>query len=56
MAYYNICPDCGANLDPGERCTCRQEHERRIKIMRKQDQRMQRVIKQEKNGQLRMVI
>ena len=20
--YYRTCPDCGANLDPGERCTC----------------------------------
>ena len=22
MAYYNTCPHCGANLDPGERCDC----------------------------------
>ena len=22
MAYYNTCPDCGANLDPGEKCEC----------------------------------
>lgn len=22
MAYYNKCPECGANLDPGERCDC----------------------------------
>ena len=21
MAYYHTCPDCGANLDPGEKCT-----------------------------------
>ncbi len=20
--YYDTCPDCGANLDPGERCDC----------------------------------
>ncbi len=20
--YYNVCPFCGANLDPGERCDC----------------------------------
>lgn len=20
--YYKKCPDCGANLDPGERCDC----------------------------------
>lgn len=22
MSYYKICPDCGAALDPGEKCTC----------------------------------
>lgn len=23
MSYYKICPHCGANLDPGEVCDCR---------------------------------
>lgn len=23
MSYYHTCPDCGANLDPGERCSCK---------------------------------
>ena len=23
MSYYNTCPECGSNLDPGERCTCK---------------------------------
>ena len=22
MAYYNTCPNCGSNLDPGEQCDC----------------------------------
>ena len=22
--YYNVCPICGANLDPGEKCNCEQ--------------------------------
>ena len=22
MAYYNVCPHCGCNLDPGEKCDC----------------------------------
>lgn len=22
MSYYRTCPDCGAALDPGEKCTC----------------------------------
>lgn len=25
MAYYHTCPDCGANLDPGEKCDCEKE-------------------------------
>lgn len=27
MPYYNTCPDCGNNLDPGEICDCRYERE-----------------------------
>lgn len=23
--YYHTCPNCGANLDPGERCDCEKE-------------------------------
>ncbi|MDO4301820.1 MAG: hypothetical protein Q4D26_10565 [Clostridia bacterium] len=22
MSYYNTCPCCGSNLDPGEKCDC----------------------------------
>lgn len=25
MPYYWTCPYCGANLDPGERCDCKNE-------------------------------
>lgn len=28
MAYYNVCPHCGCNLDPGEKCDCRKEDEK----------------------------
>lgn len=21
--YYTVCPECGAHLDPGEKCDCR---------------------------------
>lgn len=27
MAYYRVCSRCGGNLDPGERCTCREKSE-----------------------------
>lgn len=29
---FNVCPDCGANLDPSERCTCQDEKERKRNI------------------------
>ena len=25
MAYFNTCPECGANLDPGETCNCKRK-------------------------------
>jgi len=25
MAYYIPCPACGANLDPGEECDCKEK-------------------------------
>lgn len=27
MSYYRICPNCGANLDPGEHCDCQDKKE-----------------------------
>jgi hypothetical protein len=31
MSYCRPCPDCGANLDPGEKCTCRKVSEQLAK-------------------------
>lgn len=28
MAYYDTCPNCGSNLDPGENCECTQYQQR----------------------------
>ena len=25
MSYFNVCPHCGAFLDPGEHCDCDEE-------------------------------
>lgn len=30
MAYFAVCPDCGANLDPGEHCDCEKENKAKI--------------------------
>ena len=37
MAYYETCPFCGANLDPGETCDCRREDGREEKEEKKDD-------------------
>lgn len=29
MPFYKVCPACGANLDPGERCNCIQTAEQK---------------------------
>lgn len=29
---YKVCPYCGANLDPGEKCTCQEEAEEARRI------------------------
>ena len=28
--YYTVCPNCGANLDPGEKCDCVKPWERSL--------------------------
>ena len=34
MAMYNyICDNCGAYLDPGERCTCHSTHEKNLQMV-----------------------
>lgn len=35
MAYYNVCPDCGCNLDPGEKCDCKKEGEQQREFFSK---------------------
>lgn len=36
MAFYNVCPYCGANLDPGERCDCKEQQNERPKTAEKE--------------------
>lgn len=30
MSYYRTCPDCGAHLDPGEICDCKDTEGARV--------------------------
>lgn len=32
MSYFSICPDCKANLDPGEHCDCGEKRTEESKI------------------------
>ena len=35
VSYFRECPDCHCNLDPGERCSCREEAEARDRELEK---------------------
>ena len=62
MAFYRICPDCGAYLDPGEQCSC---HEERLIEMERKEKGvfevtiqgdLEKMMKEEKSGQLRLAV
>lgn len=33
MSYYDTCPECGATLDPGEKCDCKEKTPRTAATM-----------------------
>ena len=37
MAYYVTCPNCGANLDHGERCDCLEELKKSVRSEKTKD-------------------
>lgn len=43
--YYTSCPYCNANLDPGERCDCRERAERSKMVFAKR-------IRTQRDGQM----
>ena len=36
MSVYHICPNCGAYLDPGERCDCQDKKEDAAPVLQHQ--------------------
>ena len=34
MAFYNVCPKCGAHLDPNEKCDCENVSEKEVLCMK----------------------
>lgn len=51
MAYYRICPYCGCNLDPDEKCDCREREEE----SKKQKEEMKQLLQTEHSGQMAMI-
>lgn len=47
MAFYDTCPICGANLDPGERCDCQEKKEQ-------ETQKRQSMFRMGRNGQMQL--
>ena len=37
MSYYNVCTRCGAHLDPGEKCDCREESAHKTLFQRQRE-------------------
>lgn len=46
--YYRECDNCGANLDPGEKCDCRE-------IERAKQIEYEKSVEQEDSGQFRLI-
>ena len=49
MGYYRTCPWCGSNLDPAERCECRQEKKQK-------DNRFMALLGCDESGQIVMKV
>ena len=49
--YYNECPFCGCNLDPGERCKCRDEKEIKMRKQLSANMRMNELLEVEEWNQ-----
>ena len=54
MAFYKICPDCGAYLDPGEQCSCHEEHLIEMERKEKATAFVEKMVKEERNGHVLM--
>lgn len=56
MAFFRTCPNCGANLDPGEVCDCKIIRRMEEKQAKEKAEAIRKLCIMEKNGQLCMAI
>lgn len=47
--YYDVCPFCESNLDPGEKCECRNKAV-------KEKKRLMSMFESDRDGQIRMKV
>ncbi len=50
MQYWT-CPYCGNNLDPGEKCDCREREEE----LKKQEEEIGQLLQTERSGQMALI-
>ena len=56
MAFYRICPDCGAYLDPGEQCCCHEDCLIEMECKDNATAFVEKLMIDENNGQLRLAV
>ncbi len=54
--YGKICPECGAYLDPGERCDCFEEYEKKQQAINEKSEEIRKYLNVEENGQYRLAV
>jgi len=50
MPYFYPCPDCGANLDPGEKCDCKKTNTTMAIFYDMKNYQLNQKIKEEKTN------
>lgn len=54
--FYRKCQYCGAYLDPGEHCNCQEEEPVVQKKEKTETWPLEKMVREEKNGQLRLAV
>ena len=54
--FYRRCPNCGAYLDPGEQCSCHEEYMMEQEEREKETAFIEKIVREERNGQLRLAV
>lgn len=56
MSYFRICPECGARLDPGEKCDCGEIRAAKEKKRKQGNEELETLLIEEQDGQVRLAV